>query len=202
MMELRMCGSVWCLVGLVILVMYILLAALTVLNLLIGVLCEVVCSVSANEMSDGIIKVLQETVLSELRRHDEDGSKTVNQSELLAVMQDKESRAILEGLEIDTDHIHDVQEMLFSRQDDIPIESIMELMVSSRRHLPATFQQVTEALALTRWFLIRNFQKVAKDVCEQFEQTLALCMKQNNELSATPILEDNIVRPPICETSL
>merc|ERR1719159_1864323 len=68
------------LVILVIFLVYVLLSCLTILNMLIGVLCEVVSAVSANEGETALIIDTQkqlESVFNELRKErggdDEDG---------------------------------------------------------------------------------------------------------------------------------
>merc|ERR1719424_1389947 len=49
---------------------FVLLTATTVMNMLIGVLCEVVCEVAKAEQEEGARRQLKSTLLVELQRHD------------------------------------------------------------------------------------------------------------------------------------
>merc|ERR1719399_2705170 len=63
---------------------FVLLSAMTVMNMLIGVLCQVVSEVADKEKEDAAIRLLKETLLKMLLLLDEDGSGDISYEELNA----------------------------------------------------------------------------------------------------------------------
>merc|ERR1719281_1452997 len=80
---------------------FIMLSALTVLNMLIGVLCEVVTAVGQHERDEADIRLVKQGILKELIKFDVDGSGTISQTELEAAMQSRRAQAVLEEMEVD-----------------------------------------------------------------------------------------------------
>merc|ERR1712110_650393 len=77
---------------------FTIMSALTVLNMLIGVQCEVVSSVAKAEKDDGEVGLMKRTVLVMLKQLDEDGSGAIDQHEIQTLLDDPEALEILEVL--------------------------------------------------------------------------------------------------------
>merc|ERR1712110_974103 len=58
-------------VAVIIFLVFILLSALTVMNMLIGILCEVVNAVAASEKEESDIAVMKNSILLELKKFDD-----------------------------------------------------------------------------------------------------------------------------------
>merc|ERR1719329_875172 len=61
---------------------FMMLAAITIMNMLIGVLCEVVSTVSQTEKDEAAIKLLKQTILLELRKFDDNNDGVIGKDEL------------------------------------------------------------------------------------------------------------------------
>merc|ERR1719265_2700538 len=70
---------------------FLLIGAVTVSNMLIGVLCEVVTDVTNSEKEYQALTRLKSTLLVMLRRLDEDGSGDIDKHELLGLLHDAEA---------------------------------------------------------------------------------------------------------------
>merc|ERR1740138_1869859 len=79
--------------------MYALLSALLILQMLIGVLCDVVSRVGAEQRDATAIGLVRQEILSDLKRYD-GGDGKISQEELYQVMTNPKSRAVLKKLNI------------------------------------------------------------------------------------------------------
>merc|ERR1712072_869039 len=72
--------------GLTIFLSFTMLSALTVLNMLIGIQCEVVSNVAKKEKDDSEVQLMKDTVLVMLRKLDADDSGEIDKEEMLSLM--------------------------------------------------------------------------------------------------------------------
>merc|ERR1719443_1215375 len=87
--------------SMVVFTIFMLLSALTLMNMLIGVLCEVVSAVGAAEKEEAAINLVKRSVLVLLKRLDADGSGEISREELRQVLVDPEACEVLGELEVD-----------------------------------------------------------------------------------------------------
>jgi len=135
---------------------FILLSAMTVMNMLIGVLCEVVSTVAQGERDEAAIRLMKESILVELNKFDEDGNGKISKAELEHVMKDRKAIAALSSMEVGPDCINELQQMLFyGKSDDteVTIEQVMELVLMYRGDLTVTVKHLVEMIAFSRWYL-------------------------------------------------
>jgi len=125
--------------------------------MLVGVMCEVVRTVTVNERDRSTIQALKETIVAELLLFDNDGNMHISKDELTLVMNDTNVNAVLESLDVDKDQLMCMQSALFpDKQTEVPVDRVMELIVLCRRNLPVTFAHVSE-LAFTTRFILSKF---------------------------------------------
>merc|ERR1719265_2279105 len=79
-------GKPICWACLVVFLTFILFSAITVMNMLIGVLCEVVSAVGQAEKDDAALALMKESILVHLKRCD-NGDGMITKDELMSVMQ-------------------------------------------------------------------------------------------------------------------
>merc|ERR1712070_608658 len=79
---------------------FVLSSALTVMNMLIGVLCEVVSVVAAHEKEDNAIRLIKDKLLGMLMDLDEDNSGLLSREEIGRVLDDSHAQAVLESLNV------------------------------------------------------------------------------------------------------
>merc|ERR1712216_380745 len=143
---------------------FILLSALTVLNMLIGVLCEVVSTVGAIEKEQIAVDNLQKTVLDELRKFD-DGDGLITKDELMKVVRHPGARQVLRSLEVDVNYLKDFGAMLFKEKDTkVPIDDMMQLILDSRGDLPPTVNNIHKALEFTRWSTNQKLNEMSSSI--------------------------------------
>jgi len=137
----------------IVFLIFILLSAMTVMNMLIGVLCEVVSAVAQGERDEAAINLMKETILVELKQFDDDGNGMISKSELAHVMKNKEALGVLRSIEVGKECLEELQQMLFyDKPDDaaVPIDRIMELLLMYRGNLNTTVKHLVEAQAFNR----------------------------------------------------
>merc|ERR1719247_2243282 len=107
------------------------------MNMLIGVLCEVVSTVTQREKDEAAVKIVKESILLELKKFD-DGDGMITHEELVEVLQDPHSQEILHSLDIDRLFLTELQSALFrSGGERVPIKGILELVLLCRGELPS-----------------------------------------------------------------
>mmetsp|Transcript_47510 Transcript_47510/g.94466 ORF Transcript_47510/g.94466 Transcript_47510/m.94466 type:complete len:632 (+) Transcript_47510:34-1929(+) len=147
-------------VGVLIFVVFILISCFFLMNMLIGVLCEVVNSVAEREKDEAAVNLIRETILLLLKEFDSDGNGMINQHELRMVMDDPRAVEVLKSLEVDVIYLDELQGMLFMEPDsEVRIQCALELLLSCRGSLPTTVKHMVAGQAFTRWMLCSTLKQ-------------------------------------------
>jgi hypothetical protein len=145
--DLLLSGTVSSVISCIVFMVFVLLSALTVMNMLIGVLCRVVTAVAEGEMDDAAIRLVKESILVDLRKFD-DGNGMMTHDALVQVMCDPQSKAVLKSLNVDRLFLMELQRMLFPKPgSQVPIKNLMELMLMCRGDLPVTVKALSSGLS-------------------------------------------------------
>jgi len=104
-------------------IVYILLAAFTVLNMLIGVLCEVVTKTAAEEQEAMMIREVQVQLKEVFDEIDEDKSGLISQEEFSVMSKNEIALGALTGLGIEPKHLIALKDTLFALDDGEQPES-------------------------------------------------------------------------------
>jgi len=127
-------------------VCYALLSAMCILQMLIGVLCDVVSTVKQEEQSATAIGLLKQELLSSLTACD-NGDGKISQAELAAVMQDKHSKALMKKLRVNHSFLVEISKELFDHgASQVPINDVLNLMVMCRGDNVSTVESMSGAL--------------------------------------------------------
>mmetsp|Transcript_53975 Transcript_53975/g.167080 ORF Transcript_53975/g.167080 Transcript_53975/m.167080 type:complete len:308 (+) Transcript_53975:1-924(+) len=152
-------------------VLFMLISGVTLLNMLIGVLCEVVSAVAAAEREEAAISLVKQTLLVMLKRLDTDGSQTLTREELFAVIHDPASLQVLLDLKVDVPYLLEFQNMLFEgHSNEIPIRAIMDLILSSRGDRAATVQDIIDASSFTHFLFTKEMCQHEARMAELFQR--------------------------------
>jgi len=150
---------------------FVLLSSMTMMNMLIGVLCEVVSAVAAAEREEAAISLVKQTLLVMLKRLDTDGSQTLTREELFAVIHDPASLQVLLDLKVDVPYLLEFQNMLFEgHSNEIPIRAIMDLILSSRGDRAATVQDIIDASSFTHFLFTKEMCQHEARMAELFQR--------------------------------
>lgn len=125
---------------------YSLLSALLILQMLIGVLCEVVSQVNQEQRDAAALGLVRQELLVDLNNFaGEDGK--ISQAELFEVMNNPKSRALLRKLNINCAYVLELQRMMFTRPgQSVSIKTILELLVMCRGDVPTTVETMAGGL--------------------------------------------------------
>jgi len=99
-------------------VIFILVAALMILNMLIGVLCAVVTAVAAAEKEKVLVTYVKIRLMSVLERLDQDGNGTISQAEFDQLIHITEAVEALEELGVDVANLASLSDHLFEKEED------------------------------------------------------------------------------------
>jgi hypothetical protein len=111
---------------------YNLLAATLILQMLIGVLCDVVSGISQDQHESHDVALVRQELLGNLIAFD-DGDGKISKWELTQVMENPGSKAVLQKLKINRLFLLELQELLFPKDStSVPIKSVLDLLLLCR----------------------------------------------------------------------
>jgi len=154
------------------LMIFVLGANLTVLNMLVGVLCEVVSVVAATEKEDAAIKLMKDTLLVILLSLDEDKSGMISKEEMQYVIEDDDAMDALKSMQVNEKSLLEQLDMLFSSADELSIEDIMNLILMLRGDRSVTVSDMTHGQSITRW-KVGELRKDMKSLDRKLDKSLA-----------------------------
>jgi hypothetical protein len=132
---------------------FVLLTTITVLNLLVGVLVDVVSTVAHTEKEEAETNIMKDKILHELKQFD-DGDGLITEEELNEVMIDPQSVVALERIGVDVSFLQYLQVMTYEDPDaQVPIHDILDQMLTCRQQTPATMKHLMTQQRLTIWIL-------------------------------------------------
>lgn len=128
-----------------IMMLFILLGSLTVMNMLVGVLVEVV-SVVSNVEKEGLIvnfvrNRLQQLIVEEV---DGDNDDKISKREFQSLLVNAKAALVLEEVGVDVVGLVDFQDHIFKDTDDISFASFMDLVLQLRGTNTATVRDIVE----------------------------------------------------------
>mmetsp|Transcript_39677 Transcript_39677/g.71399 ORF Transcript_39677/g.71399 Transcript_39677/m.71399 type:complete len:534 (+) Transcript_39677:98-1699(+) len=126
--------------------LFILLASCTVLNMLIGVLCEVVSAVADNEKEEMNLAFVSDKLHSLLYNLDEDRDGHISKAEFMKILSFPEAVRALEEVEIDPIAVVDFADFIFGMGtgSNISFEEFMEVLLNLRSCNTATIRDIVD----------------------------------------------------------
>jgi len=125
--------------------LYIALASLTVMNMLIGILCEVVDAVAEEEKESMMVDKIKEKFTEIVGRLDKDGSGTLSWEEFKAILAYPDALRALESVNIDPESMVDMAEDFFFEDGEmvsVSLEEFMEMVLDLRGGQRATVKDM------------------------------------------------------------
>jgi hypothetical protein len=169
---------------------FVVLSAVTVTNMLIGVLCEVVSHVAEAEKEYAVLSKLKTTLLVMLKRLDEDGSGDISKTELHGILRDDGALQVLDELDINVEYFVESLDMMYESTETCTIPQIMQLLLD---------QQGARDPALKDMVLLHNFSRwsLKREIRQQMQGIRYMLPIQSNAQSAntfaTAFLPQNIL---------
>jgi hypothetical protein len=156
---------------------FALLSSLLILQMLIGVLCDVVAKVNEEQRQAETVGMVKQELLGKLQEVD-DGDGKISHEELTRVMNDPTSRAVLKKLGINRLFLMQLQAMLYPTPGSVvPIKSALELLVLCKSDNPVTI----ETLAGGFCYVFRELELIRSEILthlQEEEEGIASLTKQ------------------------
>lgn len=142
--------------------LFIFLSALLIMNMLIGILCEVVSATAQQEKDKMAISKIKKSLLSLFKDFDRDDSGSISWQELLCVIEDPSAMEALTEIKVDVPYLLSYAEMLFEEADEILITEIMDLVLKSRIDLPVMTGDLLRNQDFADWQLKRAIEHIER----------------------------------------
>jgi len=131
---------------------FVVVSVFIVMNMLLGIFCEVVSEVAEAEQENAARGQLRDTLLHILRRLDTDGSGAIGKAELEVMIRDPEALMVLHDIQVDLDYFLQLQDMFLEHPDsELPIGFILDCLLKHRGERPACIQDISSAMNFLRW---------------------------------------------------
>jgi len=124
-------------------VVYLLLASLTVMNMLIAVLCEVVAVVAQVENQEILMKDIRSRIAT-MVHHLGRGTRVVRKDDLHALAGSPEALRGLHEIGVDVVALVDLADFIFRDQQELDVEAFMEVVLQFRGSNTATVKDVVD----------------------------------------------------------
>eukprot|EP00747_Dinoflagellata_sp_TGD_P145477 gnl/TRDRNA2_/TRDRNA2_176591_c7_seq13.p1 gnl/TRDRNA2_/TRDRNA2_176591_c7~~gnl/TRDRNA2_/TRDRNA2_176591_c7_seq13.p1 ORF type:complete len:259 (+),score=49.17 gnl/TRDRNA2_/TRDRNA2_176591_c7_seq13:2-778(+) len=124
---------------------YIALAALTVMNMLIGVLCEVISAVAAEEAESMMVDKVNEKFGAIVNELDENNDGSLSWEEFQAILDHPDALAALESVDVDPEGMIDMAEdYFFEDGEEVSLEfsEFMAMILDLRGGQQATIKDI------------------------------------------------------------
>mmetsp|Transcript_65438 Transcript_65438/g.212938 ORF Transcript_65438/g.212938 Transcript_65438/m.212938 type:complete len:911 (+) Transcript_65438:146-2878(+) len=139
---------------------FILLSALTVMNMLIGVLCEVVSAVAKTEKENMLMEFVSAKMEEIMRELDADGDGLISKKEFGEIMQKPEAVRILQETGVDPMSLVDYVDFIFESEDgqdkELSLDTFMTVVLQFRSCNVAT---VKDAVDIRKW-ITKSFKRL------------------------------------------
>jgi len=174
---------------------FVLLAACTVLNMLIGVLCEVVSGVAAAEQEQMRVTDFTEKLQSLLTDLDKDKDGHISKAEFMKILEIPEAARALEEVGVDPVSIIDFSEFIFGNTaatatGPLSFDKFMEVILDLRTENVATIRDmvslrtyITQQMSEMTWKMCREVPRILRHKDKESERRSL----QGPEMSAPPI---------------
>lgn len=131
---------------------FVLLSALTVMNMLIGVLCEVVSAVAQTEREELAVTYVKGKLHEIIQAHglDKDGDCHVSKAELMTVLQIPEASKLLTEVGVDVVGLVDVADFIFENEELNTGEEESMLVIGSGGQKKLSFPEFMEVIMQLR----------------------------------------------------
>mmetsp|Transcript_51374 Transcript_51374/g.130695 ORF Transcript_51374/g.130695 Transcript_51374/m.130695 type:complete len:490 (+) Transcript_51374:2-1471(+) len=150
---------------------FVLLAALTLMNMLIGVLTEVVSAVAATEKETLTVTFVRNKMQEALKKIDQDGDGTISKREFEKILENKDATEALNEVDVDVIGLVDFADFIFADEDGgkeertLDFGKFMEVVLQFRGSNNATVKDIVNL----RKF-VSNSLKVQRDELQELKE--------------------------------
>lgn len=182
---------------------FVLVSSFTMLNMLIGILCEVVGQTSEDEEQKATEANIREAIGSLFKTMDEDGNGTISRHEFMAMKEDKAVLDSLSALDVQARHFDMYADLMFAppepgvRQEPLTLEKMINMIMRLRPGSKvsaldfASFQQaVFKNHSFIKQQIMRIDRMMTKCIPYNPEEEDAFSSEMKDETAPLVTLED------------
>ncbi|CAJ1404142.1 unnamed protein product [Effrenium voratum] len=146
--------------------LYVLLTNITVMNMLIGIVCEVVSEVKLKDEKNVAVDYLKRNLRQLLIELDEDQNQQISKKELNAARNMPRAREVLKELDVDLDNLIVLTEPLFEqdvdagREQEVTREELLNVILDMRGDRDVRMEDLVRLRCDLRRYLSRQFQQL------------------------------------------
>jgi hypothetical protein len=137
---------------------FVFLTAILVLQMLIGILCDLVSQVNSEQQNAYAIGIVRQELTTKLLAVDDDQDGHITQEELSKVINTETGKAVFKKLGINQLFFCQIQEMLFACNKTAEIKDVLDTMLLCRSDNPATVETLAGGFCFVAKEMI-NIQK-------------------------------------------
>lgn len=135
---------------------FVLLATLMLMNMLVGVLVQVVTSVSAAEKEQMEARFLKVHMVKLLSRLDEDSDKHISIDEFDTLLEKPQALKALREVDVDVVGLVELRDFIFRDKDTLSFPDFLELILQLRGNNTATVKCIVDM----RMFIMKELVRV------------------------------------------
>jgi len=165
-------------IGVIAFFLFMILATITVMNMVIGVLCEVVASVTEAEKEEIAHNLLKESILVELKKFD-DGDGLISEDELGDLMTNHQAVECLQALGVNVDFLQTLQVKTYEvPETTVSIPDLLEQMLMCREETPATMRHLVLQQDIAAWITSNKLQQLEKRLNKKLDARFGLLLEE------------------------
>eukprot|EP00929_Paragymnodinium_shiwhaense_P052959 TRINITY_DN2651_c0_g2_i1.p1 TRINITY_DN2651_c0_g2~~TRINITY_DN2651_c0_g2_i1.p1 ORF type:complete len:846 (+),score=209.53 TRINITY_DN2651_c0_g2_i1:81-2618(+) len=156
--------------------LFILIGSLTVMNMLVGVLCEVVSAVAATEQEEMLVTYVHDRLSQVMSMLDADGGGTISKKEFLQILDNVDAVRCLADVGVDVYSLVDLADYIFedddaSNGDELELDfcKFMEVVLQLRGTNQATVKDIVDLRKFMRLGIQENY-KQSCDILAKLEE--------------------------------
>jgi len=122
-------------------IIFVLISSFTMLNMLIGILCEVVCAVGEGERNKNTEGTVRESITALFKKMDSDSNGEITREEFISMKRDKNVMKALKELEVKAKHFEMYADLMFKPVEEggeLPSADFQKTMDMIMRLRPGT----------------------------------------------------------------
>jgi hypothetical protein len=144
-------------------ILFVFLTAILILQMLIGVLCDLVSQVNIEQQNAYAVGIIKQELTARLLQVDGDGDGHITREELSKVINTSLGKAVLKHLGINQLFLCQLQEMVFAVSNCVKIKDVLEMMLLARSDNTATVATLAGGFC----FLAKEIHSVQKHLSQQ-----------------------------------
>ncbi|CAJ1376179.1 unnamed protein product [Effrenium voratum] len=156
---------------------FVLLSACTVLNMLIGILCEVVSAVTAVEKEEMTVLFVTNKLQRVLKKLDKNNDGHLCKDEFMKILEEPEAARALEEVGVDPVSVVDFADFIFGQDDEEGSENLsfskfMEILLTLRQDNKATIRDMISLRSHVKGQLDKLVNQLCREVPQMSPRSL------------------------------